>query len=487
MNATKVKKALVSDRCINSICKLLHARVGIVISEHQIKHLTDYVQEVLQGEKYSTDEEYAAYLGAHSERDEVFERLISAVTVGESYFFRYASQMQFLKQVWLPKILRVKKERNDRSLRIWSAGCSAGQEIYSIAVLLREGIVDIDQWHISLIGTDINPDVLARAIKGAYHESSLRTTAEHIKNKYFIKQSHGYQLVPAICDMVGFAYHNLVYDKVPAILSPYFGVDLILCRNVFIYFSPEVVANVVKIFENCLMSDGTLLLGAADFLPEGATNLITRQDNDITYYLKQEPVVVPPKRIVEKQIVKTATSDQTAEIAKEYRQQLNGFMQQGLWRDSLALIEELLAQEKEKAWLLQHKAHVLASLGDLQQALASSEKSIQLDALNAQGYFVKGLILINLNQLSLAEQAIRRALFLDKEFVEAYYYLGFLLLRQHQMAKGIKNLQMALRKAQEKPRDQKMHLTGVTFAEFMVTLKREIEIRVKEIKEDWRE
>lgn len=174
------------------------------------------------------------------------------LTVGETYFFRDLRFYSLLETEILPSI--IEKNRQTKRLSIWCAGCSTGEEPYSIAMLLSNLIPDIRSWDVTILGTDINPEFIQKANKGIYKSWSFRTIQENIKNKYFhVVEDEIYEVVPELRQLVKFSFMNLLEKNVS--MGP---LDLIICTNVLIYFSKEQIQLVVEFFKNSLKDHGWL-------------------------------------------------------------------------------------------------------------------------------------------------------------------------------------------------------------------------------------
>ncbi len=195
--------------------------------------------------------------------------LARIITNGESFFFRDRGQFNLLQKNIIPELVAKKTQAADLNLKIWSSGCSTGQEPYSLAILLDQVIPDISKWNITVIGTDINQDFLNKARAGIYQDWSFRLTDEAFKNNYFTFGKNRWEINHQIQKMVRFYYDNIVEEQVLPI--PCYEIDLILCRNVFIYFEKHSVAKGINKFYSALNSGGYLMTGHAE-LQEVALN-----------------------------------------------------------------------------------------------------------------------------------------------------------------------------------------------------------------------
>jgi chemotaxis protein methyltransferase CheR len=190
------------------------------------------------------------------------ERLVASLTIGETHFFRNHPQVDAIQRVILPNLIDQRREK--RRLRIWSAGCSSGEEAYSIAIALDMLLPDRARWTIDIIGTDINDVAVTKAREALYGEWSFRGVPQTIRRRYFTPEGRRYRLDPEIQRMVTFRELNLVSDDYPSHESGTLDMDLILCRNVLIYFRPETIDAVVTRLERAVAPGGWMMAGHAE-------------------------------------------------------------------------------------------------------------------------------------------------------------------------------------------------------------------------------
>ncbi len=223
-----------------------------------------------------------------------WEKVIDAVTIGETHFFRGADQYDALRETLLPPLIARRRENGSRLLRIWSAGCATGEEPYSVAILLREMLPDIDQWDTSIVGTDINQGMIAQARAGVYHDWSFREEpARYAQGVYFTREDNRHRLHDTIRAMVRFEVANLLEccRRPPDYLRQ---LDLILCRNVVLYFGGQVRPWIYQQFLELLRPGGWLLVGTADPPPPNFAAFDVYNLRGTTAYRK--PSGPPPLR-----------------------------------------------------------------------------------------------------------------------------------------------------------------------------------------------
>ncbi|NKB18258.1 MAG: chemotaxis protein CheR [Pseudanabaena sp. CRU_2_10] len=203
----------------------------------------------IQGSKGETDRERS--------RIQEWEALTLLLTTGETYFFRDRGQLNLIQEAILPEIIARKHQaqaisQTKPSLRIWSAGCSTGEEPYSLATIVKELIPNYLNWNLLILGTDINTESIAKAKMGSYSEWSFRMVSPTIKQQYFSYQDKSWQLDDRIRRMVKFQPGNLLTDDYPSLNSDIYNMDIIICRNVFIYFNAENVETILAKFYQAL-------------------------------------------------------------------------------------------------------------------------------------------------------------------------------------------------------------------------------------------
>jgi chemotaxis protein methyltransferase CheR len=228
----------------------------------------------------ATFHDYYYYLRYDLNREQELSDIMDLLTTNETYFFRESFQLKAFTDEIIPEVSALKSTRGDRTLRIWSAGCSTGEEPYTIAMLLLER-PELAGWKIEIIGTDISQRVLHQARKGVYGNSSFRVTEPAYKSRYFHEQDGGHRVVDRIRELVTFSRLNL-YDQSRFLFLG--KMDIIFCRNVIIYFDQLAKKRVIEHFYNTLNPGGFLLLGHSESLMNITTAFRLRHfKNDMVY------------------------------------------------------------------------------------------------------------------------------------------------------------------------------------------------------------
>jgi chemotaxis protein methyltransferase CheR len=213
--------------------------------------------------KLRSIKDYYFYLKYDKRGEEEFEKLIDIIIPKETYFFREERQLSAFVFEALPEVMEYNQKMKTRHIRIWCAGCSTGEEAYTLAILLNE-YGEIGKWDIKIIATDINPEAIKKAREGIYGESSFRNTKSIYKTLYFERVGNGvFRIKDDIKKMVTFAKKNILDTDFSFFHEKF---DIIFCRNVLIYFDREAKKKAAENFYHALREEGFLFLGHAESL-----------------------------------------------------------------------------------------------------------------------------------------------------------------------------------------------------------------------------
>lgn len=231
--------------------------------------------------------EYYQYLKYNRKKDQEMMDIMDILTTNETYFFREAFQLKAFTDEIIPELIRKKTKENSRSIRIWSAGCSTGEEPYTIAMLLND-LPGMHGWKLEIVGTDISQRVLQHARRGVYGKSAFRSTDQSYVERYFHEQEDGLRISEKIRELVTISHLNLFDSHRMMMLG---RMDLIFCRNVIIYFDLAAKKRVVESFHNSLSEGGFLLLGHSESLMNITTQFTLRHFKNDMIYQKPERAV----------------------------------------------------------------------------------------------------------------------------------------------------------------------------------------------------
>jgi chemotaxis protein methyltransferase CheR len=276
------------------VFSLIRARTGLQVHNGRFDEIASVVDGVLASRR--TDVNSLLPVLDHAPfTDPLWQTFIQAITVGETYFFRDQGQMDVLRHHILPELIAGRYETGSRQLRLWSAGCASGEEPYSLAMMLYDLLPDIESWQITILGTDINLAFLERAKRGLFRSSSFRNeTPEYVQKRWFRLTPEGYQLDQAIRDQVTFLPLNLADSNYPSFESCTLHMDLIVCRNVTIYFDPASVGAIVARFHQALTDTGRLMVGHSELSMTTYPGLSTHTYQKMVYYQKAVAPAIRP-------------------------------------------------------------------------------------------------------------------------------------------------------------------------------------------------
>jgi len=422
---------ILPDQMLSTLSGLLAEQTGLNFPEER---WSDLERGMDGAARESGETDVAAYvrrvLSAPLTHQQT-EILASHLTVGETYFFRDSKSFAALEQHVLPQLIHSRREEG-RRLRIWCAGCCTGEEPYSIAMLLDRLLPEHEQWHITLLATDINPHFLRKAAEGIYGEWSFRDAPAWLKQRYFNSGRQGrFEILPRIKKRVTFSYLNLADDVYPSLSNNTNAMDLILCRNVLMYLTAPQAAKIADNLHRALVDDGWLLPSAVE-----ASNTLFAQFAPVdfsgaAFYRKAAAEV--------SQAVRTDYAEPS--FAAAFPAPWEMPMNAGETPSFIPLPEiphpELpiqpvngAATPADAADTLCATARLCANQGKLAEAAGWCEQAIAADKLYPQSHYLLATIRQELGQAEAAEQSLKRALYLDPDFVLAYFALGNLRLSQ---------------------------------------------------------
>jgi len=383
------------------------------------------------------------------------------LTIGETYFFRESTGLNLLREKIIPEILE-KRSGHDKYMRIWSAGCSSGEEPYTLAMIIHESVPDISNWNITLLATDISDKSLQKAARGIYGEWSFRDTPPEIKKKYFIAKEDKWEIIPEIKKMVSFSYLNLSNDIYPSMANNTQHMDVIFCRNVLMYFTPEKARETGEKFYHSLLDKGFLITSQVELIDEYFPRFSrVWYDKGLFYYKGSVPLLSnkPEKSViqesVENQVIsrketiisrvkpKPAKAPVTIEkIPDPVPENLSpeDLYNQGLYQDCVYKVLEMIKKETDHVTLILLLVKSYANLGLLDKATEWGEKLVSVDP-SPDNYLLFSNILMEMKDLERAVSNLKKLLYLDADHVMAHLFLGNLLYRLGNKSIGKKHLQ----------------------------------------------
>lgn len=433
---------------LDALGQLLARELGLTYAQTKRDDLWRTLKEMALSRKEEPKDLLLSLLSKPMEKEDR-ERLIPPMTVNETYFFREIKSLEAFQDAIIQEKMKSSRGR-DSFLRMWSAGCSSGEEPYSLAILLHQNQTS-RYFDYNILATDVNPLALERAKEGVYREWSFRTLDPDIREEYFEKNSEKlYTIKPKMKERVSFSYLNLAQDSYPSLLNGIYDLDVIFCRNVLIYFKPSVIERVIHGFYRSLKEGGWLivspvevsLLHSSPFTPItlSETTIFTKKRRDlqnptifssvedekrISYNKRKEDREELLLKVVPQQEIKDLFIEaQLAYEKKEYKRALHllykYFEVHGYGKD----------EEDEENSPLLLIAHILAHSGQLKEALLYCERALPYHRESSSLFFLKGTIYQELGKRDSAIKALKRSLYLDPSSAPVYYILGTLAIEE---------------------------------------------------------
>src|SRR5581483_5113482 len=243
---------------------VIYQVAGIFQPDNKLRTLEDRCSKRMQVLGVSTLHDYYECLTIKPIRQAEMVSLLNEITIGETCFFRNQPQLEALRNIVLTRIVEARAKLSLKHLRIWSAGCSTGEEPYTLSMmLLEETAAKLKGWTFEIIATDLNERSVAHAKQGLYGEYSTRNLTPYFKSKYFLSRGEGLQVNPDVKARVNISRVNMLDNARMAFMK---GIDVILCCNVLIYFDVLSKRRVIQHFYNNLLPHGYLFLGHSESL-----------------------------------------------------------------------------------------------------------------------------------------------------------------------------------------------------------------------------
>lgn len=402
-----VTKGDVNRALIKEFTELLDQRMGLYYPLERWGELEQKLMPLMLSRGFPNMNACLTWLISSLQQNKAIADLAQHLTIGETYFFRDSRLFTVLETQILPHLIQ--SRQRDRRLRLWSAGCCTGEEAYSLAMILHRLIPDIQNWNIYIAGTDINQYFLNKAAKGRYTQWSFRAAQKDFIQDYFTPLQDGsFSLIPEIKNMVTFAHHNLVEGDYMGQRFNRYDMDLILCNNVLIYFSPTQVEKTVTQLVDSLREGGWLSVAAIEVPFIHSSVLSTKRYPGVVFFEKEDKQTqtVPHQSPTTQLKAKTQMQVQFTQAAKK---------------------PQLIKECTQEAILL---VRTLANQGDIVQALEWCDTILAVEKLDPLLHHLHAEILLALGRVPEAIKSAKRAIFLNPEFIAAHYLLGVMEEKQ---------------------------------------------------------
>lgn len=485
------------DDLASALAEWLRAHVGLRSSPSDRGDLVRRLRAAKQDFGFVDLEEFVGWLVTQSPTRAQVEKLAARLTIGETYFFRENLALTALRTALLPRLMEARRASGERRLRLWSAGCSTGEEAYSLAILLDEVVPAAESWNVSVLATDINPVALGKAEDGVYTEWSFRGTPPWVRRRYFERlDGRRFRVRPEIRRAVTFSYLNLSDDTYPSLPTATNAMDFIFCRNVLMYFAPAQVTAVAERFHHCLLDGGYLVVSPVETPFLSGTLFVPERHQGWTLHrkvkkdgrgapvtaLRRRGAAAPPAAGVRagtparRSVTRRAAGDagrasrppalagkpapgRPGAVRPEAAETRSarppdglpaaaGLYRAGRYADAEEVLNALLASGDGGHEPVALLSRVLADQGRLDEAAARCRQALAADNTDAGLHYLLATILQEQGAPDEARVALNKTVYLDHEFVLAHFALAHLALaagRRGEARRHLANTRDALR------------------------------------------
>jgi len=425
---------------------LLLEEIGIHYEHEQRGLLGIRLAERMSVHGLHSVNDYFALIRSPRDGSDELRTLIDSVTVGETYFFRNQPQFDALTQRLLPPLI-AERLNGERRLTIWSAGCSTGEEPYSLAITLLETLPQPASWRISLLATDVNRVHIQKAREAIYGERAVRKVPDAWLAKHFHNRNGAYILRDEVKRLVRFEPHNLVKD--PYALPGMTQVDFLFCRNVIIYFPAAVIRRLMDQLAFCMGPAGWLFLGDAETLWQISDRFSPVEFPHAFLYRPATraaiaPAVAPPARTRPAPPSAPVELKGESAAARSCELGLKAFRAKDHAR-ALTHFEDALRAHPRHVRSLVGKATLLADRDLREEAIAHLLQAVRSDNLCSEAYYLLGVLYANADRHDEAIASLQQAVYVDPSLALAYFTLANVFRAQGQQAKARKQFENALR------------------------------------------
>jgi len=466
----------------------IHAHSGIFLEENKSDSLRiSLVTRAARWELASFDDYYRML-----ETDEAeFKELMNLVTINETSFFRFPAQFDALRDRVIPEILE-NKPSISKSFRVWSAGCSTGEEPYTVGMSLLDAQLAERGFRPEVLGTDVSTAALDRAREGVYQARSIENLSIEHRRRYFEQLGRSIRVAEPVRDLVEFSYHNLIKEPYPLVLMGNW--DVIFCRNVTIYFRLESTRRVVHNFFDSLNPGGYLFIGHSETLTSVSDRFEVVENDGVFLYRKPRPrrmftfddivarregrgAVRPTTMELSRSggasADKTAAGEHTRKAGSRVKagaapagaDEAAGdtappaelvaaayeHLRHGQPDEAIAVASRALARDERNVDACLVLAYAHADVGDFESAVAEAGRALGVDPLRAAAHYILGIIYQRTGRSEEALGAFRRTIYADSDFVLAHFSLANLLRTRGDYPEACRSYENTLRSLYASP------------------------------------
>lgn len=453
---------------LDAVTDMMRARAGLVFPPSRRRDVEIATRKIMSAAALPDPGEWLGHL---EQNTALLDELISELTIKETYFFREPGHFALVRNEIVHKLQQ--RRGAEHILRVWSAGCASGEEAYSLAILFEEmGLAG----GVRILATDISRTALARARRATYTPWALRSEGDRLIGPYLRRSGDCFELAGRFRRRVEFACLNLAQDVYPTFATNTFRLDLILCRNVLIYFDSKTIRHVARRFYDSLADGGFLITGAADpSLADHAPYEIETTSSGVIYQKQRQPQTrttpyspaartaiqalpptLPPSPVASNVAPPITTVSKTrrrlpADPLVEARQAFG--------RGENARAIELSAPFKPDVAATILSVRALANLGDAEAAVMMAANAAAQHPSSPEIGFLFAVLLMNLARYGEADVVLRRVLYLDRSLAVVHFTHGATLCRLGDMRKSSQAYRNARDLAACRPAEEIMPLS----------------------------
>ncbi len=463
----------------------IHQHSGIYLEESKVDSLRISLVTRATRFRYLDYGDYFEYL---SQNEDEFKELMNLVTINETSFFRFPAQFEVLRDVVIPEIVDGRPHGTPTQFRVWSAGCSTGEEPYTIAMTLLDSCLPGLGQRIDVVGTDVSTQALEKARKAIYPARAVAGLDPTVVSRHFEREERGYRPTSRVRELCTLSYHNLIKEPYPLALMS--GWDVIFCRNVTIYFRIESTRRVIDHFHDALNPGGYLFIGHSETLTSISDRFETVEVGGVFLYRKphvkrsltfeqlvkrreeraggrtSRGAVDTPRRRRGEQSAGSqgGTADARRPAGGEGEREpepesgpsrlierAHEMLERARPADALTLAQDALALDPESVDAHLVAAFAYADLGRLDEAMEQAETVLSKYPLTAAARYIIGVIHQQRGDVDQAMAEFKRTVYIDPDFVLAHFSIGNIQRQRGNLGEACRAYENTMRSLYAKP------------------------------------
>ncbi len=450
----------------------IHQHSGIYMEDVKIDSLRISLVTRATGFGFT---DYYDYFRMLSNDDDEFKELMNLVTINETSFFRFPAQFDALRDKVIPEILDARSPSAPRTFRVWSAGCSTGEEPYTISMTLLDSALESMGQKLEVVGTDVSTQALERARKAIYPERAIGNLEPTVTKRWFEQVANEFRPVKRVRDKCSFHFHNLIKEPYPlALMSNW---DVIFCRNVTIYFKYESTRRVVDRFYEALHPGGYLFIGHSETLTSISDKFEVVEIDGVFLYRKpaakralsfdaivaqrakrptiaerlRESATENGKRERRARLAESEPAEPDVTPASQLVTRAHAALEEARAADALEFAKSALALDPENVSAHLVAAFAYADLGRLEEAAAQANTVLKKYPLTAGARYVLGVIYQQQGDTDAALAEFKRTVYIDRDFVLGHFAVANINRQRGRTAEACRDYENTLRALHAKP------------------------------------